>query len=180
MRLVETRIPDVKVIELEAFPDRRGTFVRYWNRARWLAAGLGPFVEDNVSTSHSGVLRGLHVQTVRPQGKLLSVLQGAIYDVAVDLRDGSPTFGHWVGVSLEAGDGRQLWVPPGFAHGFAVTGGPATVHYRCTTVYEPEHQAGIRWDDRTLGIDWPLVAPVVSERDAGLPMFSDCLTIRSS
>lgn len=180
MKLVETRIADVKVIELEAFSDHRGTFVRYWNQERWLAAGLGPFVEDNVSTSRPGVLRGLHIQTVRPQGKLLSVLSGAIYDVAVDLREGSLTFGHWVGVSLEEGDDRQLWVPPGFAHGFAVTRGPATVHYRCTTAYEPDHQAGIRWDDPALGIDWPLSAPVVSDRDATWPSFSERGPTRSS
>jgi len=180
VELVETTIPAVKIVRLEAFPDHRGTFTRFWNRDEWQAAGIGPFVEDNVSTSNCNVLRGLHLQTLSPQGKLVSVLSGAIYDVAVDVRLNSETLGCWVGVHLRAGDGQQLWVPPGFAHGFAVTDGPATVHYRCTTAYQSNHQAGIRWNDPNLAIDWPVRDPVLSPRDAVLPPFSGAIELRSS
>ena len=180
MRVIETEIPAVKLVELDAFPDDRGSFVRHWNDRDWAKLGMGPFVADNVSFSHSGVLRGLHIQIVEPQGKLVSALAGAIYDVAVDLREGSGTFGQWVGVHLRAGDARQLWVPPGFAHGFCVTEGPATVHYRCTTDYRPEEQAGIRWDDPELGIDWPIASPILSERDAQLPGLRGVAPVRSA
>ena len=169
MRLIETAIPAVKIVELESFADHRGVFLRYWNHADWNDAGLGPFVADNVSTSKANVLRGLHFQTVEPQGKLVSVLAGAIFDVAVDIREGSSTFGRWVGVHLRAEEPRQLWVPPGFAHGFCVTDGPATVHYRCTTHYRPDDQGGLPWDDPRLAIEWPLSSPVLSERDAEWP-----------
>ena len=169
MEVQPTRIPDVKLVLCESFTDARGVFVRHWDQALWTEAGLGPFVQDNVSVSTAGVLRGLHFQKEDPQGKLVSVLAGAIYDVAVDIRPGSPTRGQWVGVHLRANEHRQLWVPPGFAHGFCVTEGPATVHYRCTSVYRPEAQGGIRWDDTRLGIDWPVEDPILSDRDQKLP-----------
>ena len=169
MELKSTRIPDVKIVSCESFLDHRGVFVRHWDEAVWSAAGIGPFVQDNVSISAEGVLRGLHFQCVEPQGKLVSVLAGSIYDVAVDIRPESATLGQWVGVHLRAGEHQQLWVPPGFAHGFCVTQGPATVHYRCTTAYRPDAQAGIRWNDPGLAIDWPLDQPILSERDQELP-----------
>ena len=169
MEVQPTRIPDVKLVLCESFADARGVFVRHWDQALWTDAGLGPFVQDNVSVSTAGVLRGLHFQKEDPQGKLVSVLAGAIYDVAVDIRPGSSTRGQWVGVHLRANEHRQLWVPPGFAHGFCVTDGPATVHYRCTSVYRPEAQGGIRWDDTRLGIDWPVEDPILSDRDQKLP-----------
>ena len=128
--------------------------------------------DSNVSVSAPGVLRGLHFQYGTPQGKLLSVMAGTIFDVAVDIRPGSASFGEWVGVRLSAGDHQQIWVPPGFAHGFCVIEGPATIHYRCTSAYEPEAQGGVRWDDPDLNISWPVTAPVLSERDAVLPLLS--------
>ena len=169
LQIIPTRIPDVKIIETEVFEDHRGVFVRHWDETAWLEAGIGPFVQDNVSVSKAGVLRGLHFQRVAPQGKLLSVHVGAIFDVAVDIRPGSSTFGEWVGVELRAEEYTQLWVPPGFAHGFCVLEGPATVHYRCTTEYRPEDQGGIRWDDPSLGIEWPIEDPILSQRDRQLP-----------
>lgn len=180
MRAIDTAIEGVKVIELESFPDHRGAFVRYWNDEAWQSVGIGPFVADNVSISHPRVLRGLHLQTIDPQGKLVSVLAGSIFDVAVDLRADSTTFGQWVGVHLRSGDPRQLWVPPGFAHGFCVTDGPATVHYRCTSHYRPDAQVGISWNDPGLGIDWPIVEPILSERDASLPDLDASMAIRNA
>ena len=169
MRIKPTSISDVLLIELDSFVDHRGVFVRQWDADQWAAAGLGPFVQDNVSFSAPGVLRGLHFQMKAPQGKLLQVMHGEIFDVAVDIRDDSSTRGQWVGVHLRAGDHRQLWVPPGFAHGFAVINGPATVHYRCTTPYDSTDQHGVRWDDPSFKVDWPLKDPILSERDAELP-----------
>ena len=164
-----TKIAEVKLLECESFEDHRGVFVRHWDAQLWEREGIGPFVQDNVSVSKSGVLRGLHYQTDDPQGKLVSVLSGSIFDVAVDIRLESPTRGQWVGVTLCASEHRQLWVPPGFAHGFCVVEGPATVHYRCTTRYRADAQAGIRWDDPELAIEWPINDPVLSDRDRALP-----------
>jgi len=169
VRIKNTSIPDVLLVELDSFVDHRGVFVRQWDAEQWAERGLGPFVQDNVSCSEPGVLRGLHFQKKAPQGKLLQVMHGEIFDVAVDIRESSATRGQWVGVHLRAGDHRQLWVPPGFAHGFAVINGAATVHYRCTTPYDATDQHGIRWDDPNLQIDWPVVDPILSERDAKLP-----------
>ena len=171
MRLFSTKIPDLMIVELETFEDERGTFTRSWDAETWAAKGIGPFVQDNVSVSGAGVLRGLHFQRVAPQGKLVSVMFGSIFDVAVDIRPGSPTRGQWVGVTLTANKPRQLWVPPGFAHGFCVTDGPATVHYRCTAPYMPTEQGGLAWDDPTLGIEWPIQAPVLSQKDRNQPAF---------
>ena len=165
MQVSATKIPEVKLIQCEQFTDHRGVFVRQWDATVWEDAGIGPFVQDNVSVSKTGVLRGLHFQLKSPQGKLVTVHTGKIYDVAVDIRLDSSTYGHWVGVVLRAGDHQQLWVPPGFAHGFFAMEGPATVHYRCTTIYDPEDQHGIRWDDPSLAIDWPTKTPLLSDRD---------------
>lgn len=169
MRVIPTRIADVKIIECEQFPDHRGVFVRQWDAQVWSREGIGPFVQDNVSVSKTGVLRGLHFQVEVPQGKLVAVHSGSIFDVAVDIRPGSSTYGQWVGVPLRAGEHRQLWVPPGFAHGFCVTEGPATVHYRCTTVYRPDDQGGIRWNDPALSIEWPIENPTLSDKDQKQP-----------
>jgi dTDP-4-dehydrorhamnose 3,5-epimerase len=171
VQLFSTKIPDVKIVELESFHDDRGTFTRAWDAETWAAHGIGPFVQDNVSVSATGVLRGLHFQRTSPQGKLVSVMAGTIFDVAVDIRPGSPTRGQWVGVTLTGSEPRQLWVPPGFAHGFCVTDGPATVHYRCTTAYLPAEQAGLAWDDPSLGIEWPIQVPILSEKDRDQPSF---------
>lgn len=173
MKVFPTDIPDVLLLELEHFDDDRGRFIRHWDSEGWNAHGVGPFVQDNVSHSGPQVLRGLHFQTKDPQGKLVSVMAGRIYDVVVDIRRDSPTHGQWVGVELSADTPMQLWVPPGFAHGFCVLGDSATVHYRCTSPYDPDHQAGIRWDCPDLAISWPVSAPVLSDRDRVWPAFSD-------
>jgi dTDP-4-dehydrorhamnose 3,5-epimerase len=134
------------------------------------------FAQDNVSVSSEGVLRGLHYQRAHPQGKLVGVHAGAILDVVVDLRQASPQFGQWVGITLDSEAPEQLWVPPGFAHGFCVLRAPAVVHYRCTTPYDPEDQCGVRWNDPELGIDWPVSSPVLSERDGALPLLHEVPT----
>ena len=172
MKMVPTGLPDVLVLELEHFDDRRGRFIRHWDFSAWTDVGIGPFVQDNVSHSKPGVLRGLHFQTKSPQGKLVSVMSGCIYDVVVDIRRDSPNFGRWVGIHLSADVPRQLWVPPGFAHGFCTPEGSAVVHYRCTTPYEPDHQGGIRWNCPELDVRWPMNSPVLSERDQQWPTLS--------
>jgi dTDP-4-dehydrorhamnose 3,5-epimerase len=169
VRMVSTKIPDLMIVELESFQDERGTFTRAWDAESWEAHGIGPFVQDNVSVSVTGVLRGLHFQRTAPQGKLVSVMAGSIFDVAVDIRPGSRTHGQWVGVTLTANQPRQLWVPPGFAHGFCVTAGPATVHYRCTTAYLPLEQDGLAWDDPSIGVEWPIKEPILSLKDRSQP-----------
>jgi len=174
MKVVQTSIPGVLRLDLQAHEDARGHFVRVFDAPVYASAGIPvDFAQDNVSVSGEGVLRGLHYQRAQPQGKLLGVLHGAIFDVAVDLRRASPTFGQWVGLRLDATAPAQVWVPPGFAHGFCVLRAPAVVHYRCTTPYDPDDQQGVRWNDPALGIDWPVEAPVVSERDAALPRLGD-------
>jgi len=166
-------------ITLDLHTDARGRFVRVFDAPVYAASDIPvDFAQDNVSVSGPGVIRGLHYQHTQPQGKLLGVLEGAIYDVAVDLRADSPEFGRWVGITLEADSPSQVWVPPGFAHGFCVIRAPAVVHYRCTTPYDPDDQLGIRWDDPDLGIDWPVSAPVLSDRDRVLPLLRDVPTNR--
>ena len=169
MIITATKIPDVWIIESLCFEDHRGSFVRYWDSLIFGQDGIGPFVQDNISISKSGVLRGLHYQERNPQGKLVAVHSGAIFDVAVDIRPNSHTFGEWVGVDLTEDDNKQLWIPPGLAHGFCVTEGPAKVHYRCTAPYDADDQCGIRWDDPRLCIDWPVENPILSDRDSLLP-----------
>lgn len=170
MRFVSTAIPEVIAIEPQVFGDERGFFLETYHRARFSAAGIhAEFVQDNHSRSVQGTLRGLHYQIQQAQGKLVRVVQGAVFDVAVDLRRSSPTFGRWVGEVLSAENKRQLWVPPGFAHGFYVLSDSADFVYKCTELYAPEHERCVRWDDADLAIDWPLLdgtAPLVSAKDA--------------
>jgi dTDP-4-dehydrorhamnose 3,5-epimerase len=166
MKIVPTELPGVVLVESPVYRDDRGYFMEIWNRDRYAPLGLPDrFVQDNISSSGPGVLRGLHYQHPEPQGKLISVLEGSIYDVAVDIRVGSPTFGRWVGVELTAGQGRQVYIPEGFAHGFAVTDGPALVLYQCTNTYNPRFEGSIRWDDPDLAIAWPSDKPVLSPKD---------------
>lgn len=172
MQVVTTALPDVLILEPKVFGDERGFFFESFNARRFAeATGLHPeFVQDNHSRSARGVLRGLHYQVQQAQGKLVRVTAGEVFDVAVDLRRSSPTFGQWVGVHLSAENKRQLWVPEGFAHGFVVLSEFAEFLYKTTDYYAPEHERSIRWDDPTLAIDWPLTeAPQLSAKDqAGL------------
>jgi dTDP-4-dehydrorhamnose 3,5-epimerase len=160
-------IPGLLIIEPKVFGDARGFFLEAWNRRRYAEAGLDEdFVQDNISLSRRGILRGLHFQNPNPQGKLLQVLQGEVFDVAVDIRRGSPTFGKWHGIMLTSDNKRQFYVPPGFAHGFAVLSETALFQYKCTEFYSPKDEWAIRWDDSDIGIEWPLKEPLLSERDS--------------
>ncbi len=174
MQAIPTAIPDVLIIEPKVFGDTRGFFFESYNeRAFVQATGLQlNFVQDNHSRSAQGVLRGLHYQIRQPQGKLVRVVRGSVFDVAVDLRKSSPTFGKWVGVELSEDNHRQLWVPPGFGHGFLVTSASADFLYKTTDYYAPEHERCIAWDDPAIGIRWPLHgAPQLSAKDqAGAPL----------
>ncbi len=171
MRVVPTDIPAVIVFEPERLGDHRGYFMETWREETFRAAGVDQsFVQDNQSSSHQGVLRGLHYQIRQPQGKLVRVISGAVFDVAVDLRQSSPTFGKWVGVELSAANNRLIWVPPGFGHGFYVLSEQAEFVYKCTDYYAREHERVIRYDDPDIGIRWPLVAgveTVLSDKDLG-------------
>ncbi|QDX22991.1 dTDP-4-dehydrorhamnose 3,5-epimerase [Pandoraea pnomenusa] len=177
MQLIATAIPDVKVVEPKVFGDTRGYFFESFNQRNFDTA-LGEtltFVQDNQSRSARGVLRGLHYQVQQPQGKLVRVLQGEIYDVAVDIREGSPTFGKWVAEVLSAENKKQLWIPAGFAHGFVVTSETAEVLYKTTDYWAPQFERCIRWDDPTLAIPWPLagITPLVSDKDRQGMLFVD-------
>ena len=169
MKIIDTRIPDVKIIEPSIFGDERGFFMETWNQKKFeeLVAGKPTqFVQDNHSKSKKGILRGLHYQTENTQGKLVRVVSGEVFDVAVDIRKGSPNFGEWVGIYLSAENKRQLWLPEGFAHGFYVTSDEAEFVYKCTDYYNPEAEVTIMWNDPTLNIMWPIKNIVVlSERD---------------
>jgi dTDP-4-dehydrorhamnose 3,5-epimerase len=174
MKVTSTRIPEVRVIEPRVFRDERGFFFESWNRARYAELGIGPdFVQDNLSHSTRGVLRGLHFQNPSPQGKLVSVVEGAVWDVAVDVRRGSATFGQWVGVELTSENHRQLYVPEGFAHGFVVTSDVALFTYKCTRAYSPADERSVRWDDPDLDIRWPVADTMVSAKDAAAPLLRD-------
>ncbi|HAS3612325.1 TPA: dTDP-4-dehydrorhamnose 3,5-epimerase [Vibrio cholerae] len=170
MKVIETDIPDVKIIEPTVFGDERGFFMETWNQKRFEELVTGKptlFVQDNHSKSKKGILRGLHYQTENTQGKLVRVVSGEVFDVAVDIRKDSPTFGKWVGVYLSAENKRQLWVPEGFAHGFYVTSDEAEFVYKCTDFYNPKAEHSIRWDDDTIGIKWPITeTPLLSEKDS--------------
>ena len=169
MRLVDTAIPAVKILEPKVWGDARGFFIETWNIRTFRALGLDlAFVQDNHSRSAGGVLRGLHYQLPQPQGKLLRVIAGRAYDVAVDLRRGSPSFGRFVAVELSAANMRLLWVPPGFAHGFLSLEDGTELIYKCTELYAPEHEKTLKWNDPALGIAWPLdgLAPQLSAKDA--------------
>jgi dTDP-4-dehydrorhamnose 3,5-epimerase len=168
-----TAIPDVLLVEPVVHGDPRGFFVETWHDARYAAAGVTlPFVQDNHSRSQRHTLRGLHYQVERPQGKLVRAATGAVFDVAVDLRQSSATFGRWVGAVLSDENHHQIWIPPGFAHGFYVLSAEADVVYKCTVNYIPEHDRALRWDDPRLAIAWPLTGtapPLLSARDAAAP-----------
>jgi len=169
MRFVSSEIPEVLLIEPQVFGDSRGFFMETWHAAKFAAAGLDlNFVQDNHSKSVQGTLRGLHYQIRKPQGKLVRVICGEVFDVAVDLRKNSPFFGRWVGEILSAENKKMLWVPPGFGHGFYVLSPEAEFVYKCTELYAPEHERCIRWDDPELGIVWPLAGqnvPLLSAKD---------------
>lgn len=155
MKITETKIPAVKLIEPKVFGDERGFFMETWNEKAFREGGINAtFVQDNHSRSVKNTLRGLHYQIKQPQGKLVRVTRGEVFDVAVDLRTNSPTFGQWVGEYLSEENNRMLWVPPGFAHGFLVTSDTADFQYKCTDLYAPEHERSIRWNDTALNIDW--------------------------
>ena len=169
MKFTRTEIPDVILIEPDVFADERGFFVESWHRKKFAAEGLDEnFVQDNHSRSVKGTLRGLHYQIRQPQGKLVRVTMGEVFDVAVDIRRSSPTFGKWVGARLSATNFHLFWVPPGFAHGFYVLSDVAEFQYKCTDYYAPEHERSIIWDDPEIGIEWPLVdasKPLLSAKD---------------
>jgi dTDP-4-dehydrorhamnose 3,5-epimerase len=166
VRVVPTELPGVLLIEPDVYRDSRGFFLETYRADRYRALGIDlPFVQDNHSRSVYGTVRGLHLQVTRPQGKLIRVIEGEIFDVAVDVRRGSPTFARWAGVVLSADSFLQCYVPFGFAHGFSVLSPVAQVEYKCTEVYDPDTQVGIAWDDPSLAIPWRVDAPVLSERD---------------
>jgi dTDP-4-dehydrorhamnose 3,5-epimerase len=166
MQVIKTYIPDVLMIEPKIQGDSRGFFMELFQSHRYAPAGIvGPFVQDNLSRSGAGVLRGLHFQNPRPQGKLVTVLRGSVLDVAVDVRVGSPTYGRHVKIELNEENRRQLWIPRGFAHGFVVLSEIADFYYKCDEFYSPSDEIVLRWDDPNLGIDWGQGHPIVSQRD---------------
>lgn len=177
MQFIPTHIPDIILIQPEVFGDQRGFFMETWHARKFEEAGIDEtFVQDNHSKSSQGILRGLHYQIHQPQGKLVRVVAGEVFDVAVDIRKSSPTFGKWVGEVLSAENKHMLWVPGGFAHGFYVMSESAEFVYKCTDFYAPEHERCLRWDDPDLAIDWPLVngkQPVLSDKDESGVAFKD-------
>jgi dTDP-4-dehydrorhamnose 3,5-epimerase len=181
VKVIPTEIPGVLIIEPKVFGDERGFFLETFHAKRYADAGIpGPFVQDNYSRSVKGTLRGLHFQEPQPQGKLVQVVAGAVFDVAADIRKGSPTFGKWVGVELSAENKRQFWVPPGFAHGFYVLSESADFQYKCTALYAPEHDRAIAWNDPELAISWPLVGePKLSAKDNAAPRLKDAPVLPS-
>jgi dTDP-4-dehydrorhamnose 3,5-epimerase len=172
MEVIPQSLPDVLLIKPKVFGDARGYFIETYNAERYQQAGIvQPFVQDNLSKSRRGILRGLHLQNPHGQGKLVSVVEGEVFDVAVDVRVGSPTFGNWASALLSAENHHQLWVPPGFAHGFCVTSESALFSYKCTDLYHPEAELGVAFDDPALAIPWPVSTPELSAKDkANLPL----------
>ncbi|KAB8316069.1 dTDP-4-dehydrorhamnose 3,5-epimerase [Tolypothrix campylonemoides VB511288] len=174
MKVIETDLPGCVVVEPRVLGDERGFFYESFNHDRLAAHGLAPaFVQGNVSSSARGVLRGLHYQWPKPQGKYVTVLEGEAWDVAVDIRRGSPTFGRWTSVLLSGDNKRHFWIPDGFAHGFVVLSERALFSYLCTATYDAAADAGIRWDDPSLAIDWPVQAPLLSDKDRRAPLLRD-------
>lgn len=174
MKVMETKLAGVLIIEPKVFMDKRGFFQETWQEARYSALGIKErFVQDNLSFSTRGVLRGLHFQQPNAQGKLVSVIQGEVFDVAVDIRVGSPTFGQWVGVLLSGENHKQLWIPPGFAHGFCVLTDTVYFTYKCTDVYTPGAEGGIIWNDPDIGIEWPIKDVEISAKDKDYPKLRD-------
>lgn len=179
MKVIQTAIPDLLILEPKVFGDTRGFFMESFNaRSFQEATGLNvDFVQDNHSRSAKGVLRGLHYQIQQAQGKLVRVVRGSVFDVAVDLRKGSPTFGKWEGVELSEENNRQFWIPPGFAHGFLVTSDSADFLYKTTDYYAPEHERSLAWNDPDVGVEWPLDgAPLLSAKDLAGKRLSECET----
>jgi dTDP-4-dehydrorhamnose 3,5-epimerase len=179
MKVIQTAIPDLLILEPKVFGDARGFFMESFNaRSFQEATGLNvDFVQDNHSRSAKGVLRGLHYQIQQAQGKLVRVVRGSVFDVAVDLRKGSPTFGKWEGVELSEENNRQFWIPPGFAHGFLVTSESADFLYKTTDYYAPEHERSLAWNDPDVGVEWPLDgAPLLSAKDLAGKRLSECET----
>ncbi|MGV6852499.1 MAG: dTDP-4-dehydrorhamnose 3,5-epimerase [bacterium] len=174
MEVKQSSLPGVLLIKTQKFGDDRGFFMESWNREAYANSGVDvDFVQSNVSRSAKGILRGLHFQHPRAQGKLVQVLEGEVYDVAVDIRKDSPHFGEWVGERLSAENGHQLYIPPGFAHGFLVTSKSALFSYLCTEVYVPQDDGGIIWNDPDIGIQWPESQPLLSQKDQNLPQLKD-------
>jgi dTDP-4-dehydrorhamnose 3,5-epimerase len=180
VKVVDTELPGVKIIEPKVFGDARGFFVETFQLERYRdSVGITlPFVQDNHSRSRRGVLRGLHLQKARPQGKLVRVARGEVFDVAADIDPASPTFGRWVGVTLSETNQHQIWIPPGYAHGFVVVSEVVDFEYKCTDYYDPESEAGAVWNDPDLGISWPVDEPLLSERDRRLPTLAEIQAAR--
>lgn len=180
MKVIETKLPGVLIIEPKVFGDHRGFFLETFQVERYKDVGIDlPFVQDNHSRSQKGVLRGLHFQRTRPQGKLVSVSRGAVYDVAVDINPDSPTCGHYVGVELSDENHRQMWVPPGYAHGFCVLSDVADFQYKCTDLYFPDDEGGLIWNDPDVAIPWPITDPQLSPKDQKNPTLKQLLANRS-
>ena len=174
MKVIHTDLPGCLVLEPQVFGDERGFFYESFNRDKLAAIGLAPdFVQGNVSSSTRGVLRGLHYQWPKPQGKLVSVIEGEVWDVVVDIRRGSPTVGRWTAAILSGDNRRHIWIPEGYAHGFVTLSERALFTYLCTATYDRHADAGIRWNDADLAIDWPVGAPVLSDKDARAPFLAD-------
>jgi dTDP-4-dehydrorhamnose 3,5-epimerase len=174
MKVTRTKLQGVFVVEPDVFADPRGFFLETWSHRRYADAGLPQvFVQDNLSRSAKGILRGLHLQHPYGQGKLVQVIEGEVFDVAVDVRVGSPTFGQWVGTALSGESHRQVYIPPGFAHGFCVTSDYALFSYKCTEAYHRETEIGVIWNDPDLGIAWPIGEPQLSAKDAVFPRLRD-------
>ncbi len=178
MNVTPTNLPGVLVVEPKVFGDARGFFLETFQAERYAKAGIpGPFVQDNMSRSVKNTLRGLHFQNPHAQGKLVSVTRGAVWDVAADVRVGSPTFGQWFGLELSEDNKKQLWIPPGFAHGFCVLSELADFQYKCTEYYLPQHDGGVRWDDPKLAIPWPVKEPLLSAKDLKLPTLEEATAL---
>jgi len=174
MRFLPTELPGVLLIEPDVHGDARGFFLETWHERKYAEAGIhGPFVQDNHSFSTRGTLRGLHAQHLHPQGKLVRAVEGEMFDVAVDIRRGSPTFSRWVGFVLSGENFRQLWIPPGFAHGFCVLSERVHVEYKCTDFYDAEDELVVAWNDPDIGIEWPIPAPALSAKDARAPRLAE-------
>jgi len=181
MRFEKTRIPGIVIIEPDVFRDARGFFLETYHRDKYRDGGVDAvFVQDNQSRSVKGTLRGLHAQRQHPQGKLVRAIEGEIFDVAVDLRHGSPTFGQWESAVLSAENFRQIYVPPGFAHGFCVLSDLAQVEYKCTDLYRRDDEFSIRWDDPRIGVQWPVASPLLSDKDRRAPLLAEVLDLLPS